>query len=265
MNTSTLFNKIAKLKVFVIGDVMIDNYWFGYSDRTSPEAPVPIVTLQKKETRLGGAINVSLNCKALGAETYTLSVIGKDEEAKRLMQVANDNDLITTYIVQHKERRTTSKSRVISSDKHIVRIDDEETNNLPRKIEQQFISHCLKAIQIEKPDVIILQDYNKGVLTPAVIRNVIAHAKEVGAKIAVDPKRDNFFAYKGVDIFKPNLKEIKDGLGIENLKVNKTNLKDIHEQIKGKLNHGISFITLSEKGVFVQKDKNVQIHLFQKE
>ncbi len=259
MNSTTLFNKIAKLKVFVIGDVMIDNYWFGYSDRMSPEAPVPIVTLQKKETRLGGAINVSLNCQALGAETITLSVIGQDEEAKRLLQTAKENGLNTKYILKSKDRVTTSKSRVISSDKHLLRIDDEEAKNLPRKLEQQFINHCLKAIQIEKPDVVILQDYNKGVLTQSVIRNVMAHAKEIGAKIAVDPKHDNFFAYKGVDIFKPNLKEIKDGLGIESLKVNKTNLKDIHEQIKAKLKHNISFITLSEKGVFVQKDKNAHI------
>jgi rfaE bifunctional protein kinase chain/domain len=259
MTSNLLFNKIKQQKVFVIGDVMLDNYWFGHSDRMSPEAPVPIVSLQKKESRLGGALNVAANCIALGAQTYILSVIGKDEEANTLMDLCKKEGINTKAILQDKKRLTTTKARVISSDKHLLRIDNEQTTNISRETQYKFIDKCLKAIQIEKPDVIILQDYNKGVLTPTVIRNVIRHAKEVGCIICVDPKLKNFFAYKGVDIFKPNLKEVKEGLDINELKINKKSLALVHSKLKEKLKHKISFITLSEKGVFVQDEKNGQL------
>lgn len=254
MNSSSLFKKISGLKVFIIGDVMLDNYWFGYSDRQSPEAPVPIVSLQKKESRLGGAFNVALNCKAFTTHVTTLSVIGKDDEARRLLDIAESEGLNTKFILQSTERVTTSKSRVISSNKHLLRIDDEEASDLPLQLEQKFINHCLKAIQIEKPDAIILQDYNKGVLTPSVIKNVIMHAKEIGCIVAVDPKHDNFWMYQGVDIFKPNLKEIKEALSISDLSVHLKALKNIHQSIHQRNNNTVSFVTLSDKGVFVQKE-----------
>lgn len=258
MNTNTLFRKIAQQKVFVIGDVMLDNYWFGHSERMSPEAPVPIVTLEKKETRLGGALNVLINCKALGAQVSILTVIGKDEEADTLIKLCKKEKIESKYIVQDATRITTTKARVISSQKHLLRIDHERTTKLVQKLEYKFIDTCLKAIQIEKPDVIILQDYNKGVLTPTVIKNIIAHAKEIDCLVAVDPKLNNFFAYKEVDIFKPNLKEVQEGLNLQGLKPSISNLKEIHHLLKAKLKHNISFITLSEKGVFVQQDKDAK-------
>ena len=132
MKATTLFSKIAKLKVFIIGDVMLDNYWFGHSDRMSPEAPVPIVSLEKKDSRLGGALNVAANCQALGAETYVLSVIGKDDAGKDLMNVCKKEKINTQYILQDAKRITTTKARVISSDKHLLRIDNEQTKNLSR-------------------------------------------------------------------------------------------------------------------------------------
>ena len=253
MNTNTLFKNLAKQKVFVIGDVMLDNYWFGYSDRMSPEAPVPIVTLEKKESRLGGALNVVANCQALGAETYILSVIGKDEDGKTLLDICKRENIKTNFILSDPNRITTTKARVISDNKHMLRIDHELTKKLARETEHKFIDKCLKAIQIEKPDVIILQDYNKGVLTPTVIKNIIRHAKEVGCIITVDPKLKNFFAYKGVDIFKPNLKEVKEGLGLSKISTTKKGLQQIHKDLQEKLKHKISFITLSEKGVYVQE------------
>lgn len=256
MNTTTLFNKISKLKVFIIGDVMLDNYWFGHSDRISPEAPVPIVTLKNKESRLGGALNVAANCNALGADTYMLSVIGEDEDGKQLLDICKKEKINTKFVLQDASRITTTKARVISSDKHLLRIDNEQTKKLSRDVAYKFINKCLKAIQIEKPDVIILQDYNKGILTPAVIRNIISHGKEVGSVITVDPKFDNFFAYKGVDVFKPNLKEVKDAFGINRLTVSLKSLRRIHSDLQEELKHKISFITLSEKGVYTQEEDN---------
>ncbi len=239
---------------------MLDNYWFGSSDRMSPEAPVPIISLKKKESRLGGALNVAANCIALGANTHILSVIGKDEDGKTLLNLCKKEKIKTNFILQDEKRITTTKARVISSEKHMLRIDHEQTTKLSRTIEHRFINSCLKAIQIEKPNVIILQDYNKGVLTPTVIRNVIRHAKEVGATVCVDPKLTNFFAYKGVDIFKPNLKEVKEGLNINKLSISKTSLKKIHQRLQDKLKHQISLITLSENGVFVQGPQDAQLY-----
>ncbi len=250
---------MSSQKVFVIGDVMLDNYWFGHSDRMSPEAPVPIVSLENKESRLGGALNVVANCQALGADTHILSVIGKDEDGKTLLKICKERHINTNYILQDVSRITTTKARVISDKKHMLRIDHEQTKKLARDTEHKFINRCMKAIQIEKPDVIIFQDYNKGVLTSAVIRNLIKHAKNAGCTITVDPKLKNFFAYKGADIFKPNLKEVKEGLGLKRVLASKTGLKAIHNNLQGKLKHKISFITLSEKGVFVQKDQEAEL------
>lgn len=253
MSTNSLFKSLANQKVFVIGDVMLDNYWFGHSDRMSPEAPVPIVTLKKKESRLGGALNVVANCMALGAETHILSVIGKDEDGKSLLDICKKNNIETKFLLQDVNRITTTKARVISDQKHMLRIDHEQTKKIARETEHKFINKCLKAIQIEKPDVIILQDYNKGVLTPTVIKNIIRHAKEVGCVITVDPKLKNFFAYKGVDIFKPNLKEVKEGLGLNKLSTTIPSLQKVDKALRDKLRHKVSFITLSEKGVYVQE------------
>ncbi len=259
MNAENLFNKIAKQKIFIVGDVMLDNYWIGESNRMSPEAPVPIVSLQHKESRLGGALNVAANCIAMGAETYILSVIGNDEDGKQLLSISENQGINTNFILTDPNRITTTKARIISDNKHLLRIDNEHCNKLDQAIEHKFIEKCLKAIQIEKPNVLILQDYNKGVLTPFVIKNIIAHAHEIGCIIAVDPKFENFFEYKGVHIFKPNLKEVKEALDIHDLEINQLSLSEIHSQLQEKLEHQISFITLSEHGVFVQENDEAQL------
>lgn len=250
-----LFSQLKHLKVFVVGDAMLDNYWIGHIDRISPEAPVPVVSVTQKDSRPGGAANVALNCNALGADVYLFTVIGQDDTGKNLITQLKKRQINTEYIISSKERITTSKTRILAKNQQIVRIDEEITAELSIKDEHHFIDTCLKAIQIEKPDILIFEDYNKGVLKKNVIEKIITHCKHVGVFTAVDPKQTNFLSYQSVDLFKPNLKEVKEALGIAIPAVKASVLKDIHTQLKQTLNHHITFITLSEAGVFFQENK----------
>ena len=254
-NVKKLFQKISSIKVFVVGDVMIDHYWRGHIERISPEAPVPIISIEEKESRLGGAANVALNCKSLEAEVYLLSMIGKDIAGNHFLSMLKDEGIDTKFCLQSKERTTTNKTRIISKSQQILRIDEEQTVPLSLKEEHHFIDVCLRAIQIEKPDILIFEDYNKGLLSELIIEKIITHCKHVGVFVAVDPKQKHFFSYQNVDLFKPNLKEVKDALNIEINNINLSVLKQVHSQLQQKLNHQTTLITLSEKGVFSQKDK----------
>lgn len=249
-----LFASFPSLKVGVIGDVMLDTYLWGKVDRISPEAPVPVVTVQGKDFRIGGAGNVALNARSLGATVAVLSVSGKDDEAVTLKSLFSRQNIDTSYLVQSTDRITTSKTRIISRNQQMMRLDSEITADLDKTEEELLLDNVKAYISREKPSVIILEDYNKGVLTERVITEVIRLSGEAGIVTAVDPKRKNFFSYKGVDIFKPNLKEVKEGLNLLFDEVDQTLLNTIHRELANRLQHRISFITLSEKGVFFQTE-----------
>ena len=251
-----LFDSFSSLKVGVIGDVMLDTYMWGRVDRISPEAPVPVVTLHHKEYRIGGAGNVALNCQSLGATVTLLSVTGIDTEGSLLTELLDSNSIDTSYLVKSKDRITTSKTRVISRNQQMMRLDNEITHDLGTKDEKALLEKVELYIANMDPDIIIFEDYNKGVLTEKMIPELIALCKQAGVLTAVDPKRKNFFAYKQADIFKPNLKEVKEGLNMLIDEINQPMLQDIHEELKKLLHHHISFITLSEKGVFFQRENN---------
>jgi D-glycero-beta-D-manno-heptose-7-phosphate kinase len=254
-----LFNSLASLRVAVIGDVMLDSYMWGHVDRISPEAPVPVVLMDKKEYRIGGAGNVALNCQSLGATVSLITVIGEDEEGKKLEELLRSNNIDTSYLIKTNSRITTNKTRIISRNQQMMRLDAEITKDLDRIQEAKLLDTVSKYIATIKPDVIIFEDYNKGVLTAGVISRVITMCNAAGIITAVDPKRKNFFSYKEVDIFKPNLKEVKEGLNVVLDEVNETSLKKIHTELTALLNHKISFITLSEKGVFYQTENQGKI------
>jgi len=245
-----LFKNMSRLHVVVVGDVMLDNYWWGDVERISPEAPVPVVRLKKREARMGGAANVAMNCKALGAKVTLASVVGKDHEGHMLRDMAEQEGIDTSLLMLSSERITTTKTRVMSRSQHILRMDDELNEELSTKDEHPFLERLLKYLQIQKPDVLIFEDYNKGVLKENVIARTIAHCRELGMVVAVDPKKDNFLAYKGVTIFKPNLKEVKEGLNISLDTINKATMDKVHKELKAALQHDITFVTLSEKGVY---------------
>ena len=254
-----LFNDFTQLKVAVIGDVMLDTYWWGHVERISPEAPVPVVAVSKKEQRIGGAGNVALNIAALGATVNMISVLGKDEDGDQLAQLLQQNKINTKYLVHSQQRITTNKIRIISRNQHMMRLDAELTDDMISADEDRLIAAFKNYINAENPAMVILEDYNKGVLTENVIKKIIELCKQHHILTAVDPKRKNFFAYQGVDIFKPNLKEVKDGLNILRDEVNISVLEDMHLLLQAKLKHRISLITLSEKGVFYEQDNDAAI------
>lgn len=254
-----LFHQFAKIKVAVIGDVMLDTYWWGRVDRISPEAPVPVVAVSKKEQRIGGAGNVALNLQSLGASVSVVSVLGKDDDGVQLTKLFEDNHINTKYLVHSENRITTNKIRIISRNQHMMRLDAELTSDINKSEEDQLLYAVENYIAAESPDVIVLEDYNKGVLTENVITKIISLCKQHHILTTVDPKRKNFFAYKGADIFKPNLKEVLEGLNILSSSVDPDALKDIHLQLQKKLQHKISFITLSEKGVFYNAENTAAV------
>jgi len=254
-----LFGQFSKIKIGVIGDVMLDTYWWGHVDRISPEAPVPVVSLDKKEYRIGGAANVALNLASLGATTSVFSVIGQDDDAVILKALLKENKIDTNYLLNSKERITTNKARIISRNQQMMRLDAETTKDLSPEDEKAIIQSIKNYIETEDPQAIIFEDYNKGVLTEHVITTTIGLCKKHQVFTAVDPKRKNFFSYKDVDIFKPNLKEVKEGLNLLIEQVNIGALEEIHKLLEKKLQHHISFITLSEKGVFYQSNNEAKI------
>ena len=254
-----LFDKLSRLKVGVSGDVMLDTYLWGVVDRISPEAPVPVVALEKKEYRIGGAGNVALNACSLGAQVFILSVTGNDGDAATLEDLLKEKGIRTDYFLKTKQRITTNKTRIISRSQQMIRIDTEMTAYLQGKDEELLIQRIDKFIKNEAPDVIIFEDYNKGVLTETVIQHTIALCKKAGIVTGVDPKRKHFFSYQEADIFKPNWKEVREGLNMIIEDVNLSTLNAIHAELKNMLNHNISFITLSNKGVFYQQGGNSMI------
>lgn len=254
-----LFHLFTQLKIGVIGDVMLDTYWLGNVERISPEAPVPVVTLNKKEQRIGGAGNVALNIAALGAGISMISVLGKDDDGEQLIKLLADNNINTKYLVQSENRITTNKIRIISRNQHMMRLDAEMADDINTADEEKLLFAFENYVAAESPDVVILEDYNKGVLTENVIKKITALCKKQHILTSVDPKRKNFFAYEGVDIFKPNLKEVKEGLNILRNETSLSFLKDMHLLLQEKLGHKVSFITLSEKGVFYQQQNDAAI------
>jgi D-glycero-beta-D-manno-heptose-7-phosphate kinase len=259
MDFNKLFSDFSTIKVAVIGDAMLDTYWWGKVDRISPEAPVPVVAVSKKEQRIGGAGNVALNLQSLGAQVNVISVLGKDDEGTQLTKLFEENNIGTKYLVHSENRNTTNKIRIISRNQHMMRLDAETTADINTADEERLLYAFENYIAAENPHVVVLEDYNKGVLTEKVIAKIIALCTHHHIVTTVDPKRKNFFTYKGVNVFKPNLKEVKEALNIIADGADVVLLKNIHKQLKEKLQHQISFITLSEKGVFYQQDDNAVV------
>ncbi len=253
-----LFADVSKLKVAVIGDVMLDTYWWGNVERISPEAPVPVVAVSKREKRIGGAGNVALNIQSLGASVAILTVLGDDEDGAQLLGLLKENNIDSRFILESQKRITTNKIRIISRNQQMMRLDAEHTEDIDETDETNLLTQIEKYILIEKPHIVIFEDYNKGILTQNIIEQTIEICIKNNIPTSVDPKRKNFFSYKNVTLFKPNLHEVFTSLNLLPGEVSGDTLSDMHEQLKEKLDHKISMITLSEKGIFYQEgtDKN---------
>ena len=254
-----LFEGFTTTKIGVVGDIMLDTYWWGSVDRISPEAPVPIVSLQRKETRVGGAANVALNLRALGAPTTLFAVVGMDAEAKELNALLKAEGINTQYIHSSASRMTTNKVRIMGRNQQMMRLDHENTHDINEAESKALLDNFYAYVEKEQPALIILEDYNKGVLTPAIIEAIITYCNEKGIPTAVDPKQKNFLAYKNCTLFKPNLKEVKEGLKIEVPTIDLAHMQQVHQALQGALHHSISFITLSEHGVFYAQENKQQL------
>ena len=253
MNYKDLFDKFIGLRILVIGDVMLDAYVMGKVNRISPEAPVPIVSLENEDARIGGAGNVALNLLDLGAKPIICGVIGEDSSGDKLLNLFEKNGISTDGLVKSMARKTTVKTRVISNKQQLLRIDSESTFPLLES-EEIKLNNTIQNIINQGVDGIIFEDYNKGVLTDSVIQNTIKIAKEKDIPTAVDPKKENFLSYRGVSLFKPNLKELKEGLNLNfDFNTNKELFEKGIEVLEEKLHNEISFVTLSEHGVFIKK------------
>lgn len=248
-----LFEAFNGLKVLVIGDVMIDSYLWGRVDRISPEAPVPILQVEKRDARLGGAANVALNIQALGATPYLCSVVGKDLDGNNFLDLLAQNNLPSEGIYQSEGRITTIKHRIISGHQHMLRVD-QETDKLIVKQEREALLEKIKVL-IDKTDVIIFEDYDKGVLDETLIASVVALAQTKGIPTVVDPKKRNFLHYKNVTLFKPNRKEMKEGLKWDGDLYDNKDIESAVDELSSLLNSEMILLTLSEKGVFIKKAK----------
>lgn len=250
-----LLDHARRSTVLVVGDVMLDAYLWGRVDRISPEAPVPVVHVQQRSARLGGAANVALNLHALGATPIVLSVIGDDAAADTLVQCAREADLGTNGLVRSAARPTTVKTRVISGHQHVVRVDEESTAALDAQEEQALLARIRTTIAERKPNAVVIEDYDKGVLTGATIAGTIEAAKAAGIPVAVDPKLRNFMRYKGVSLFKPNVKELREGLKVEVHGADIASVRRAVERLEQELQNSATMVTLSEHGVYVHDER----------
>jgi D-glycero-beta-D-manno-heptose-7-phosphate kinase len=244
-----IFDAFNQVRVLIIGDVMVDSYLWGRVDRISPEAPVPIVHVQKRETRLGGASNVAVNVQAMGAIPILCSVIGKDTDGQDFLDILSTSGLSREGIIESETRTTTIKHRIIAGTQHLLRIDSEMDHLITASERQQLLE---KIKQLARTcQVIIFQDYDKGVLSKELIEQVTTFANQHNIPTVVDPKKRNFLHYKGVTLFKPNLKELKEGLKVDFDPAHTIELKQVVNQLKEKLHLVAALVTLSEKGVYI--------------
>ena len=246
---SSLIEKFSSLRVLVIGDLMVDAYTWGKVNRISPEAPVPVVNVIKRESRLGGAGNVVLNIASLGAKPYVCSVIGDDSTGETLQGILKAVGLSTAGIITEKGRPTTVKERVIAGSQQLIRVDSE--TEAPISVASS--NALLKQVKAWLPevDVILFEDYDKGVLSQVLIQEIISLAKTHQIPTVVDPKKKNFFAYSGATLFKPNLNELRDGLGLEPDAVKPEAIAKTVADFKAAQSFTGLFVTMSERGVYM--------------
>ena len=252
-NILEILENFKKLNVLIVGDVMIDRYLHGKVNRISPEAPVPIVELQKQEDRLGGAANVALNIKALGATPYLFSAVGDDTEGVLFQNLMTEFDLNTEGVMIASDRKTTVKTRIMGGSHQMLRVDSENTHYLEENFQAIFLEKIHNLLTIKEIHVIIFQDYNKGVLTSKIIEGVMAEALKHHIPTVVDPKKHHFLDYKQATLFKPNLKEIREAVTFE-VKPEVESLQKAADYLRTHLGQKYTMITLSEKGMYFEEN-----------
>jgi len=255
LDLNKLFQSFSSFNIVVIGDVMIDSYMWGKVERISPEAPVPVVSIIKRENRLGGAANVALNLSSLGAKPIICSVTGNDEKGKLFVKLCNENKISTEGLIVLNDRHTTIKTRIIGGNQHLLRVDEEISKEIDKIYTEQLSERILSILKNETVHAIIFEDYDKGVITPTLIKNIVKKAKQKNIPVCVDPKKRNFLAYENISLFKPNFRELNEGLKLD---LKKSNFEDIFKACKAfqkEKNIDEIMVTLSELGIFISDGK----------
>ncbi|MFO7789541.1 MAG: bifunctional ADP-heptose synthase [Bacteroidales bacterium] len=254
-NIQQLFQGFTEKNVLIIGDVMIDSYMWGSVQRISPEAPIPIASIKERENRLGGASNVALNIKSLGATPIICSVTGDDANADEFLRLLENKDMDTAGIMKSEQRKTSVKTRIISGGQHLLRVDEENTDALNKEQVNDFSKHLKRILDSKKIDAIIFEDYDKGVLSPELIDFVVEMARKKNILVTADPKQRNFHAYKGVDLFKPNYQEMKTGLKTEFARDNLSAIQGLGTKLIKDMRLQYVLLTLAEAGsVIISRD-----------
>ena len=241
----------SSLKVLVVGDVMLDHYLYGQIHRISPEAPVPIVDIEYEESRLGGAANVVLNLVGLGSKPTLLSVIGDDKHAHTFFELLKKHHIKNNQVITSASRITTVKTRIFDDDRQVVRFDHEDNSDISNELEQALIEKFNELVRKEKFHAIIIEDYNKGVLTKKIIKHILLQSTKMNIPVTVDPKEYNFFEYQQIDLFKPNLKELAEALQLKIDPRSITSLRKAAEELKRKNRFDNLLLTLGAHGIFI--------------
>ncbi|GAB2782702.1 D-glycero-beta-D-manno-heptose-7-phosphate kinase [Rhabdobacter roseus] len=255
MTLHHVFDSFNSLRVLVVGDVMLDSYVWGKVERISPEAPVPVVNVDRREYRLGGAGNVLLNVQALGAEACLCTVIGTDGPGDLLESQLTERGLSCEGVLRSPARMTTIKERIIAGSQQVVRIDTETDRPISDQERAQLVAKAKELIPTCQ--VVIFEDYDKGVLSPEAIAEITAFANAHQVPTVVDPKKRNFLAYQHTTLFKPNLKELREGLKVDFDVDKPEELRAVVQQLKDTLRVSGALITLSERGVLIDLDGEV--------
>lgn len=252
---TTHLPEFSDLHLVVIGDIMIDRYISGTVRRISPEAPVPVVDMDTIENRLGGAANVAMNLLALGAKVTLISITGDDDEGENFIHLCSAQGQLNHKILRIPGRKTTIKSRIMAGNQHLLRIDSEDRTELTKQTYDRIFHFFSGLSETTKIDGLILQDYNKGLLSEYLIHRLIEFCKSKNIATFVDPKEKNFFAYTGCTIFKPNKKEVQSATA------DFTNdYKTIAEKLQKQLQCDTVIITLGSMGIYICKDNNGHLY-----
>ena len=240
-----LIKRMQASRIVVVGDIMLDRYLIGDTERLSPEAPVPVVTVRERHAALGGAANVAANVAALGARCHLVGVVGDDADGAAIRQELAVARLEDRHVVTIAGRPTTSKTRIVARTQQIVRIDDEVESLLEGADLARVIGVAREALA--DADALLLEDYNKGALAPPLIKAVMEAARRRGIPIVVDPKYRQFFEYAGATVFKPNRRELESALGAA------VNLKDARAlpEALARLKVDNLLVTLGEEGMLL--------------
>ncbi len=255
-----LFLNFEDKKILIIGDVMVDAYLMGSVDRISPEAPVPVVSVEGRSSKMGGAANVALNVRALGAKPFLCSVIGSDARGDEFIGLLAKRKMSNKGIVRSKSRPTTTKFRVIGNNVQMLRVDEEVEYYINRNEEKELLNHINNIVIEEKIDAIIFEDYDKGSITPTLIKAVVKLAKKKNIIITVDPKKRNFNSFRNLTLLKPNFKELKDGCDIELENGDIPAIRDAAMNLLRTNNLEVVMVTLSEHGILIC-ERNLQTHI----